>query len=141
MRRPTIRRYSELKRLKTFQDRFDYLKLAGKVGESTFGFDRYLNQVLYHSDEWSKARDEVIIRDNGCDLGVEGYEIVDRIIVHHMIVLTEQDILDRASWIFDPEFLICTSQETHNAIHYGADRRYSALSKDRFANDTCPWLL
>ena len=136
-----IRRYSELKRLKTFQERFDYLKLAGMVGESTFGFDRYLNQVLYHSDEWSRARDIVIIRDNGCDLGIDGYEIQDRIIVHHMIVLTEQDILDRASWIFDPEYLICTSLDTHNAIHYGTDHRYKSLSKERFANDTCPWLL
>lgn len=136
-----IRKYSELKRLKTFKERFDYLKLVGIVGESTFGFDRWLNQVLYHSDDWKRARDIVIIRDNSCDLGIEDREIYDKIIIHHMNPISEQDILDRADWMFDPEYLITTSMNTHNAIHFGVeDLLRDSLPKERSMHDTCPWL-
>ena len=134
-----IRRYSELKLLKTFRERYEYLRLKGAVGESTFGFDRYLNQTLYHSDDWLRVRDIVIVRDNGCDLGDQDREIFSRIIVHHMNPLTEQDIIDRNPDIFNPEFLITTTHETHNAIHFGDDSFLKSFSTERLPNDTCPW--
>ena len=134
------RSYSELRRLNTFEERFEYLKLSGQVGRETFGFDRILNQKLYQRDpRWKAARDAVIIRDNGCDLGIDGREIYDKVIVHHMNVVTEEDILNDEDWVFDPEYLISTSQRTHNAIHYSS---YDILPKDpieRTKNDTCPW--
>lgn len=136
-----IRRYSELIRLQTFEERFKYLELHGTVGESTFGFDRYLNQVLYHSYEWYQVRDEVIIRDNGCDLGVDGRDIFDRIIVHHMNPITEDEIIGRSPDLLNPDFLICTSLATHNAIHYGDGGLLKGLDTERRANDTSPWLL
>lgn len=114
-----IRRYSELRRIDTFEERFEYLSLKGVVGQSTFGFDRWLNQQFYKSREWLNARERVILRDNGCDLGVEGYEIFVDLLVHHMNPLTIADVESGEDWIFEPEFLITTSLNTHNAIHYG----------------------
>ena len=131
--------YKELKRLKTFRDRYEYLRLAGIVGESTFGFDRYLNQLLYTSDKWRRLRNEIIIRDNGCDLGVEGHDLHSRIIVHHMNPLTVKEVEEVSDDIFNPEFLICVSQRTHNAIHYGDERLLPHDIVERRPNDTCPW--
>lgn len=133
-----IRRYSELKQLKTFKERFDYLKLSGVVGESTFGFDRYLNQYLYHSPEWKKVRNEVIVRDDGCDMGLEDYP-ANRIIVHHMNPLSIEDVENRDDQIFDPEFLICVSLSTHNAIHFGDETLLPKLPVERKPGDMCPW--
>ena len=134
-----LRRYSELRRLKTFKERYEYLRLAGVVGESTFGFDRYLNQLLYTSDRWRKLRNEIIIRDNGCDLGVEGYDLHNRIIVHHMNPLTIKEVEEVSDSIFNPEYLICVSHKTHNAIHYGDERLLPSGPIERKPNDTCPW--
>ena len=131
-------RYSELKALKTFQERFEYLKLKGIVGEDTFGFDRYLNQMFYNDPNWLQARDAVIIRDNGCDLGMPGHEIYGKIYIHHMNPIIQSDILDRNPDIINPEFLICTSQRTHNAIHYGNEMPMLEPII-RTPNDTCPW--
>lgn len=136
----TIRTYTELCKLKTFEERFEYLRLDGKVGESTFGYDRYLNQEFYqHSPKWKKIRDKVIMRDNGCDLGIEGHEIFKRIIVHHMNPLTKFDILEMTEYVTDPEYLICTIKNTHDAIHYGDSGLLITKPIIRTANDTCPW--
>lgn len=132
-------RYTDLVKLKTFLERYEYCRLGGLVGESTFGFDRYLNQALYTSAKWKSVRQQVIIRDEGCDLGIEGRTIGDRIIVHHLNPITEDDINERSDDIFNPEFLICVSPMTHNAIHYGDA---SLLGRDpvvRTPGDTCPW--
>lgn len=134
-----IRTYTELKRLQTFKSRYDYLKLKGEVGESTFGFDRYINQMLYRSRRWRSVRDEVIIRDLGCDLGIEGYDIYDKIIIHHMNPITMEDIELDADYIYDPEFLIATSHRTHLAIHYGDEKLLPAPPIERKRNDTIPW--
>ena len=135
-----VKCYSELITLPTFEERFKYLKLGGRVGADTFGYDRYLNQKLYQRDpRWKKARDLVIIRDNGCDLGVKGFEIHGKIIVHHMNPITMEDILKERDWIYDPEFLICTVHNTHNAIHYGDERLLMTAPIIRTLNDTCPW--
>lgn len=134
-----IRTYSELITLPTFEERFQYLKLNGQVGESTFGFDRYLNQLFYKSDEWLRLRDQIIIRDNGCDLGVEGREINGRILIHHMNPIRKEDILNRSRYLLDPEFLICTVKRTHDAIHYGDENLLLTIPKARTKNDTCPW--
>lgn len=134
-----IRTYSELSLLPTFEERYRYLRLTGQVGQETFGFDRYLNQVFYRSQRWKKIRDYVIIRDNGCDLGVEGYEIHGRIIIHHMNPITIEDIERESSYLLDPEFLICTVHNTHNAIHYGDERLLITAPIERTINDTCPW--
>lgn len=135
-----IRSHSELITIPTFEERYRYLRLEGRVGEETFGFDRFINQYLYQrSQRWKEVRNEVIIRDNGCDLGIDGRDIYGKIIVHHMNVITMEDLVHEREWIFDPEYLICTSHNTHNAIHYGDE---SLLIKDpivRRANDTCPW--
>lgn len=134
------RRYSELIKLPTFEERFQYLKLDGTVGASTFGFDRYLNQVFYRSPEWKKLRNEIILRDNGCDLAMEGYEIHGQsIIIHHMNPITVEGIEHRDSTIFDPEFLITTVLTTHNAIHYGDESLLPKKPVMRTPNDTCPW--
>lgn len=133
-----IRRYSELRHLTTFKERFDYLKLSGVVGESTFGFDRYLNQYLYRSPEWKKVRNEVIVRDDGCDMGLEDYP-ANRIIVHHMNPLSIEDVENGDEQIFDPEFLICVSLSTHNAIHFGDETLLSKLPVERKPGDMCPW--
>ena len=136
-----IRRYSELIQLPTFEERFEYLKLGGTVGIETFGSHRYLNQILYQrSKEWQRSRDAVIIRDNGCDLGVEGYEVYDqRIIVHHMNPITIEDIEQGLDIVFDPEYLISTIHNTHNAIHYGDSNLLMLGPIERTANDTSPW--
>lgn len=133
------RLYSELIRIPSFIGRYEYLRLGGVVGKDTFGFDRYLNQELYTSREWRSARDVVIIRDNGCDMGVPGYEIGGRVIIHHMNPLSLNDIKYRNPDIFNPRYLICVSDKTHNAIHFGDS---SLLPKDpvqRHPGDTCPW--
>lgn len=134
------RSYRELVRLSTFKERYDYLRLGGIVGQATFGSDRYLNQILYTSPEWRSFREEVILRDNGCDLGVEGRDILaDRIIIHHINPLTVEDVEKRSPVIFDLNNVICVSHKTHQAIHYGDE---SLLPKDpieRKPNDTCPW--
>lgn len=136
---PLIRRYSELKRIQSFKERYDYLRLAGIVGESTFGFDRYLNQLLYTSGRWRKVRNEIIIRDNGCDLGIPGYDLHSKIIVHHMNPLTMKDVEEVSDDIFNPEYLICVSQRTHNAIHFGDETLLPHGPIERRPNDTCPW--
>lgn len=135
----SIRTYSELSKLQTFEERFDYLKLNGVVGHETFGFDRYLNQIFYTSKRWRKVRDKVIIRDNACDLGVDGRDILGRIYIHHMNILTLDDIVNETEFLIEPEFLICTTHNTHNAIHYG-DKNLLILDPiERSKNDTCPW--
>lgn len=135
-----IRTYSELSKLKTFEERYEYLKLNGRVGEDTFGYDRYLNQMFYKSPEWIKIRNYVITRDNGCDLGIEGREIrSNRILIHHMNPITKEDILKKTDYLLNPEYLITTIKNTHDAIHYGTSE---LLYKDpiiRTKNDTCPW--
>lgn len=133
-----IRRYSDLCRLRTFDERFDYLRLNGAVGESTFGFDRYLNQHLYRSSEWKKIRNAVIVRDDGCDMGLADYP-ANRIIVHHMNPLSVEDLENRSDLIFDPEFLICVSFNTHNAIHFGDETLLPKPPVERKPGDTCPW--
>lgn len=134
-----IRRYSELSELKTFKERYDYLRLDGIVGAETFGFDRFMNQIFYKSREWKSVRDAVIIRDSGCDLGMEGYEIHGKILIHHMNVISKQDIEDRSEYLLDPEYLICTTHGTHNAIHYGDEGLLIRTPIERSKNDTCPW--
>ena len=140
MKTMKIRTYEELSKLKTFEERYEYLKLDGVVGEETFGFDRYLNQQFYKYDPyWKKIRDEVIFRDNGCDLGIEGREINGLILVHHMNPITKDDILNRSEYLLNPNYLITTIKSTHDAIHYGSE---DLLMKDpvvRSKNDTCPW--
>lgn len=135
----SIKRYSELITIPTFEERYKYLRLGGKVGEETFGFDRWLNQKFYKDPEWLKIRDEVIIRDNGCDLGIPGREIQTRILVHHMNPITKEDILHRSKFLLDPEFLICTVKNTHDAIHYGDESLLILPPVERSRNDTCPW--
>lgn len=135
----SIKTYSELITLPTFEDRYRYLRLSGRVGEETFGFDRYINQIFYRSKEWKEIRDHVIVRDNGCDLGIPGREIYGKILIHHMNPITQEDILNRSDLLLNPEYLICTVKNTHDAIHYGDE---SILYKDpivRSKNDTCPW--
>lgn len=134
-----IKTYSELIMIPTFEGRYEYLKLGGQVGVETFGFDRYLNQAFYKSDEWLSVRDYVIARDNGCDLGVEGYEIYGRILIHHMNPITKEDILQRSKFLLDPEYLITTVKRTHDAIHYGNDSIIFEAPIERRKNDTCPW--
>ena len=134
-----IRTYSELIKLKTFKDRFEYLKLDGIVGEETFGFDRYMNQIFYKSREWTSVRRSVIIRDNGCDLGMEGYEIHGKILIHHMNPINLSDIVHKTDELLNPDYLITTVLSTHNAIHYGDASLLPVLPIERRANDTCPW--
>lgn len=134
-----LRTYTELSKLNTFLERYEYLRLGGKVGEETFGFDRYLNQIFYKDPEWLETRDNVIIRDGGCDLGMPDREIKGKILVHHMNPVTKEQILRRDPVLFDPEYLICTIKSTHDAIHYG-DRTLLMLDPIvRTKNDTCPW--
>ena len=135
----TIRSYSKLIKLQTFEERFDYLKLDGVVGEDTFGFDRYLNQQFYRSREWKRIRDQVILRDNGCDLGVDGYEIHGRVLIHHMNPISIDDIHTMSDFLMNPEYLICVTHNTHNAIHYGDETLIITAPIERSKNDTCPW--
>ena len=141
MNQTIIRTYSELMTFKTFEERFNYLKLEGSVGEDTFGFDRYLNQIFYRSPEWRQIRNFVITRDMGCDLAIPEREIINQqILIHHMNPLTKEDIINKSDYLLNPDFLICTTKRTHNAIHYGDDsilRRNSII--ERTPNDTCPW--
>lgn len=134
-----IKTYSELIALPTFEDRFEYLQLKGIVGQETFGFDRYLNQILYSSKEWKSLRNEIIVRDNGCDLALEGFEIHGRILIHHINPITIDDVIKRRGIVFDPENLICVTHNTHNAIHYGDKSLLITGPIERRANDTCPW--
>ena len=135
----SIRTYSELIRLPTFEERFRYLQLNGQVGEDTFGFDRYINQRFYRSKEWLQVRDYVIVRDKGCDLGVEGYEIYGRILIHHLNPISVRDITDLSDFLLNPEYLISTTHLTHNAIHYGDESILMTAPIERSKNDTCPW--
>lgn len=137
--RKTIKTYSELITFPTFEERYEYLRIGGIVGEETFGFDRWINQQFYKNPEWLAVRDIVILRDNGCDLGIPGREIRSRILVHHMNPISIDDILERSEFLLNPEYLISTFKRTHDAIHYGDE---SLLIKDpiiRSPNDTCPW--
>lgn len=139
--RTTIRTYSELITLPTFEERFRYLKLDGVVGEETFGFDRYLNQAFYRSEEWRRIRDFVIIRDNGCDLGMPGHEIGGRILIHHMNPITKEDVMKRSKFLLDPEYLISTIKNTHDAIHFSDEDLLIVAPTERRPNDTSPWRL
>lgn len=134
-----IRTYSELIKIPTFLDRFRYLQLGGQVGVETFGYDRYLNQMLYRTTEWKRFRNEIIIRDNGCDLACEGYEIVGKILIHHINPISVEDVLLRDQKVFDPENVISTTLNTHNAIHYGDESLLITEPIERKPNDTCPW--
>jgi len=134
-----IRTYRELRRLRTFEERFRYLSLRGEVGQSTFGFDRYINQQFYTSSQWRHVRNQLIVRDNDCDLGIEGYEIHDRVIVHHMNPMTADDIIDGDERILDPEFLVTTTHLTHNAIHYGDESLLRKPFVERKRGDTQLW--
>lgn len=135
-----MRSYSELIKLPTFEERFEYLRLDGEIGEETFGFDRYMNQSFYRCGEWKRIRDQVIVRDNGCDLGIPDRQLYDRIIIHHMNPVTRDDLINRSRLIMDPEYLICVSKETHNAIHYGDETLImSTQFAERQPNDTCLW--
>lgn len=137
--RMNTKTYSELIAIPSFEDRFEYLQLKGSVGKDTFGYDRYLNQVLYRSPEWKKLRDQIIIRDYGRDLACEGYEIYGRILIHHLNPITVDDVLDRSRKVFDPDNLICVTHNTHNAIHYGDASMLLTGPIVRTKNDTCPW--
>lgn len=134
-----MRTYSELIRIPTFEGRFKYLQLHGRVGEDTFGFDRYLNQMFYQSREWHDIKREVILRDEGCDLAIRGREIQSRLFIHHMNPITQQDIIDRSDFLLNPEYLICVSKQTHDAIHYGDERSIVRDYVPRRPNDTIPW--
>lgn len=135
-----IKSYSELSQLETFEERFEYLRLDGIVGKDTFGFDRIFNQKFYRSEEWKQVRDFVIVRDNGCDLGIEGHEIFgNRIIIHHMNPISIDDIKHSTRNLLDPEYLITTIHRTHNAIHYGDEDQLIKAPIERVRNDTCPW--
>lgn len=134
-----IRRHSELVRLHTFEDRLEYLRLGGGVGRATFGFDRHINQRFYRSQQWREVRNYVIVRDEGCDLGVIGHEIHVEILIHHMNPMSVDDIVHGADWILDPEFLITTTRMTHNAIHYGGEDPYPKVVAERAPGDTQLW--
>lgn len=134
-----IKRYSELIRIPTFIERFRYLKIGGAVGRDTFGHDRYLNQLLYQSDEWKACRRDIIIRDGGCDLACEGFDVPVRALIHHLNPITVEDVLYRRDCVFDPENLVLTSHNTHNAIHYGDESLLIVEPVMRRRNDTCPW--
>lgn len=139
MKKKIIRTYSELMQLDTFKDRYEYLKLDGNVGRETFGYDRYLNQILYNSGEWKEFRRDIILRDNGNDLACYGFEIYGTAIVHHIDPITVEDVLNRHPKIFDPENVITTTLNTHNAIHYGDESLLIIEPVIRVQNDTCPW--
>lgn len=134
------RTYTELSKLTTFEERFNYLLLKGKVGIETFGYDRYLNQILYTSPDWKRLRDKIIIRDNGQDLGLDGYPIYGKVLVHHINPITLEDVENHSPDVFNPEYLICVSHKTHNAIHYGMEDYTRSLQVvERRPNDTIPW--
>jgi hypothetical protein len=134
-----IRSYRELRRLKTFEERWRYLSLRGEVGQSTFGADRYINQQFYTSTQWRRLRSNIIVRDNGCDLGIDGYEIHDKIIIHHMNPILVEDITHGEDSILDPEFLVTTTHRTHNAIHFGDEKLLLIPREPRRPGDTRLW--
>lgn len=134
-----IKSYSELIKLETYEERLRYLKLDGKVGRETFGYDRYLNQIFYKSPEWLSIRNEIIVRDGACDLGIEDRDIYSNILVHHINPITLDDIKNRSTKLFDTENLICTTKKTHDAIHYGNEKVMFSVSTERRQNDTIPW--
>ena len=135
-----LRTYTELCKLNSFEDRYEYLKLGGRVGEETFGFDRYINQQLYNSAEWKAVRRQVILRDNGCDLSLYGRDIIDsKIIIHHMNPITKEDILYNIDYVLNPEYLITTTKNTHDAIHYGDKNLLYQDPVIRVKGDTCLW--
>ena len=134
-----IKTYSELITIPTFLERFRYLKIGGQVGKETFGYDRYLNQILYKSSEWRSFRRDIVLRDNGCDLACEGYEIYGKILIHHINPITVEDILRRDPKVFDPENAISTSLNTHNAVHFGDESLLIMEPIERKPYDTCPW--
>lgn len=134
-----IKSYSELIKIPTFEERYQYLRLLGSVGEETFGFKRWLNQEFYHSREWVRFRDEIIIRDKGCDLAVDGFEIYGSIIIHHIVPITYEDIINNNPCVFDWNNVVCTKHSTHNAIHYGDEHLIIKTPVERKQNDTCPW--
>lgn len=134
-----IRTYSQLSRIESFEDRFEYLKLGGTVGHATFGFDRHINQAFYHSSEWKNIRRNVVLRDNGCDLGVPGYEINGALLVHHINPVGVSDLIDHDMSVLDPEYLITTTQNTHNAIHYGDRSLLTVPFVERKQGDTRLW--
>lgn len=136
-----IRRYSDIKGYLTLKERFEYLALHGSVADMTFGGHRYVNQRFYTSKKWKAARDEVIIRDDGCDLGIPGYTIMDKLLVHHMNPITIEDLEEDNPDLYNPEFLICVSENTHNAIHFGSFDLLPQPLVERFPNDMCPWKL
>ena len=135
----SIRTYSELITIPTFEERFEYLQLKGSVGKDTFGYDRYLNQVLYRSPEWKRLRNQIIIRDDGCDLACDGYDVYGKVLIHHLNPITVEDVLTRSRKVFDPDNLVCVSHNTHNAIHYGNVDLLVTGPIIRTKNDTCPW--
>ena len=136
----TIRTYTELMKLYTFEERFRYLKLVARVGEETFGFERYLNQQFYHSQEWKSIRNQIIIRDHACDLGIPGREMNKGIIIHHMNPITKDDLIHQSDFLLNPDYLICVSKKTHSAIHYGDESiLFNDVTIERSKNDTCPW--
>ena len=139
MKMTNIRTYSELIVLPTFEERYEYLRLNGRVGEETFGFDRWFNQTFYKSEEWLSMRDKIIVRDNGCDLGISGRDIYSRISIHHMNPITTEDILRRSDILLNPDYLICVTPNTHRAIHYGNENLLIKDPIERRPNDTCPW--
>ena len=140
MIRMSVRTYSELSKLTTFKERFNYLSLNGQVGKDTCGFDRIFNQKFYTSKEWRHIRDLVIVRDNGCDLGIEGYDIVGQnLIIRHINPISLEDIESKSDILLNPEYLITTTHNTHNAIHYGDDKLLITGPIQRSKNDTCPW--
>lgn len=135
----SIKTYSELITIPTFEERFEYLQLKGSVGKDTFGYDRYLNQVLYRSPEWKRLRNQIIIRDDGCDLACDGYDVYGKVLIHHLNPITVEDVLARSRKVFDPDNLVCVSHNTHNAIHYGDVDLLVTGPIIRTKNDTCPW--
>ena len=135
----SIKTYSELITIPTFEERFEYLQLKGSVGKDTFGYDRHLNQVLYRSPEWKRLRNQIIIRDCGCDLACEGYDIHSKVLIHHLNPITVEDVIARSRKVFDPDNLVCVSHNTHNAIHYGDVDLLATGPIIRTKNDTCPW--
>lgn len=134
-----MRTYQELISLPTFLDRYNYLRIGGHVGEATFGFDRWLNQKLYRSNEWKRVRREVILRDDACDLAYPGFELYDHVLVHHMNPITVEDIIHRLDFVLNPDYLVTVSYETHRAIHYGDEGLLPLEPIERHPNDTCPW--
>lgn len=128
-----------MSKIKTFEERYQYLRLDGVIGEDTFGFDRYLNQIFYRSKRWKRVRDKVIVRDNGCDLGIEGHEIYGKVLIHHMNPITIRDIENESDFLLNPEYLICVTHNTHNAIHYGDEGLLMKGPIERTKNDMCPW--